>query len=215
MKNLIIVGAGGFAKEIYGYIKNDIKKGLLKDIVIKGFLVDFLDDHKKLNVDEPYLGKIRDYASFANDFLIVAIGENPGREKIVNMLEDKRVQFYTYIHSSACIDFSARIGKGVIICPNAMVNANALVSDFSVLNIYSSIAHDVVIGQNSILSPYATLNGCVEAGKNLFMGTRSTILPKIKVGDNCTISAGTIVSKAMKNNTLAFPKNRTLYKESL
>lgn len=212
MRNLILVGAGGFAKELYGYIKDDIYKGFLQDTVIKGFLVDFPEDHKKLNVIEPYLGKIQDCEFMTDDFIIIAIGENPGREKVIDILEKKGCQFYTYIHSSAFIDFSANLGKGVIICPNAMVNANTFVSDFSVLNIYSSIAHDSIIGYNSILSPYATLNGHVKVGKNLFMGTRSTVLPKVIVGDKCTISAGTIISKSMNDGALAFPKTRTIYR---
>lgn len=213
MNNIIIVGAGGFAKEVYSYIQDDISKGALRNCLIKGFLVDYIEDYNNLNVDKPYLGKIKEYKSIDNDKFIVAIGTNPGRSEVIKVLKENGAIFYTYCHSSAFIDQTATIGKGVIICPNTMVNANATIKNYSILNIYSSIAHDTILGTNSILSPYCTLNGHVETGDNIFMGTRSTILPKVKIGSNCTISAGTIVSKNMKDYSTAFPRVRTTYKE--
>ena len=57
MKNIIIVGAGGFAKEILGYIEDDKQKGFLSNVSVKGILVDFIEDYHALNMNFNYLGK--------------------------------------------------------------------------------------------------------------------------------------------------------------
>lgn len=211
MKKIVVVGAGGFAKELFGYLEQDIAIGYLKDTQIKGFLDISEDSYSQMNIDSTYLGSEDDYLVEENDSFLVAIGDVELREKVISKLEQKKVSFFTYIHSSAFIDKSAKIGLGVIVCPYSMVNSQAIVGDYSLMNIYSSIAHDSRVEGYSILSPYCTLNGGVRAGIKLFMGTRSTILPNIVIGNDCTISAGTVVSKNMVDNSIAFNKARASY----
>ena len=211
MKKIIIVGAGGFAKELFGYIKHDIKTGFLKNTVVKGFLDISEESFLKMNVSSVYLGSEHDYLIEEEDCFLIAIGDVDLREKVIRGLERKNATFLTYIYSNVFIDSSAIIGKGVVICPFSMVNSQAVIGDYSLMNIYTSVAHDSVLGKNSVLSPYSTLNGNATAGKNLFMGTRSTILPNVVIGDNCVISAGTLVSKKMDNQCMAFNKLRASY----
>ena len=196
MKNIIIVGAGGFAKELYNYIITDIEKKVLNNYLIKGFLDVNEEAFINMKVDSIYLGDENSYQIGNNDEFIVAIGNIKLREKIIKKLKNLNAKFFTYIHNSVIVANNAIIGEGVIVCPNSIIQANAVVMDYCVINIFSSIGHDSKIGENSILSPYCTLNGNVSTGCNLFMGTRSTILLGIKVGNSCTISAHT----ALKND---------------
>ena len=213
MKSIIFVGAGGFAKELYGYIQSEIKTGDLKNYRIKGFLDISYESYKTMKVGSEYLGSEDDYEVENGDEFIIAIGDINLKEIVVEKLLSKNVTFMTYIHATAIIDNNSQIGKGVVICPYSMVNSQATVDDFSMLNIYSSVAHDSSLGAYSILSPYATLNGGVSVGKKTFMATRSSILPGIKVGDDCVVAAGTVVSKDMAENVMAIPKARTVYIE--
>ncbi len=211
MNQLIIVGAGGFAKELHGYISQDIKNNFIKNAEIKGFLDISEESFLKMKINSSYLGNEETYSIEEDDHFIIAIGNIKLKEKIIQKLEKKNASFFSYIHSSVFFDDSSNIGQGVIICPFCMVNAQSIIGDFTLMNIYTSVAHDAYIGRNSILSPYATVNGNVKTGKNLFMATRTTILPGIEVGENCIISAGTIVSKNMDNYCMAYPKSRTEY----
>lgn len=49
----------------------------------------------------------------------------------------------------------------------------------------------------------ADLYGSIEIGNNVFIGTRATIMPKVKIGDNCVIGAGSIVTKDIPSNSIA------------
>jgi sugar O-acyltransferase (sialic acid O-acetyltransferase NeuD family) len=197
MKEIIIIGAGGFGKEIYSYIQDDLQKGYLKNIKIKGFI----DDNKNIDViDSLYLGNIDEYIYRKEDYIIVAIANVFIRNRIINKLKNKNVNFYKYIHHSAFISLDAKIEKGTIICPHSIIQTNTHIKEFSILNIFSSIGHDSVLGKNSILSPYSSLNGNVKTGDNLFMGTRATILLGSSLGSNCTISAHTVVKGKIGDN---------------
>ncbi|MDD3752247.1 MAG: acyltransferase [Tissierellia bacterium] len=56
----------------------------------------------------------------------------------------------------------------------------------------------------------------VVIGKNAWIGVRSTILPGARIGENSVVSAGTIVSKNVPDNTLvAAPKNRSIKLKAL
>lgn len=213
MKQLIIVGSGGLAKELYGYISQDISKGFLQNLEIKGFLDSSRSIFESSGINSVYLGSETEYSVNAEDVFLVAIGTPLIREKIFKKMQGMGVEFFSYVHSTSFVDESAKLGKGVIICPFSMVNGQAEIGDFTLMNIYSSVAHDSKVGKNSILSPYSTLNGEVIAGKGLFMGTRATILPKVCIGNDCTLSAGVVVSKSMPDNSLAYPKSRALYKQ--
>jgi sugar O-acyltransferase (sialic acid O-acetyltransferase NeuD family) len=196
MKSVVIIGAGGFAKELYSYLQNEINNNIVNNYVIKGFLDINRNSYDEMCLESKYLGHEDNYVIQQDDEFIVAIGNSKNRKKVIEKLIEKKASFFTYIHNSAIISNNASIGNGVIICPNSIIQAHASIGDYCVLNVFTSVGHDSILGENSILSPYSTLNGNVIAGKNLFMGTKSSILLGTKVGENCSISAHT----AVKNN---------------
>lgn len=210
MKNLIIVGAGGFAKELIGYIKSDKDRGLLANVNIKGVLVDYLDDFQNLGEDYPYLGKIRDYDIQDNDEILVAIGENPGRNKIIEYFETKNTKFFSFIHSSCFVNPTASIGDGLIMTPFCMINANVILGNHALLNSYSAIGHDSRVGNKAILYPYAAINGGCKIGDNLTMGTKATIFPRIKIGNNCVITSHSYVKTNKDDDRFIHQKTKEI-----
>jgi sugar O-acyltransferase (sialic acid O-acetyltransferase NeuD family) len=201
IKEIVVAGCGGFAKEIIGYISQDIKKGIISGIKFKGVVISY-EEYKKFDIGLTYLGNEHEYEIEENDYFIVPVGNIAIRNDIINILEERGAKFFTYIHPSAYIAPSCTIGKGSIVCPFCIINENARVGDHVVLNIYCSIGHDSVLGDNSVMSPYCTLNGYVKTGKNLFMGTRSTILMRVNVGNNCSISVHSFVKSDKGDNRI-------------
>lgn len=210
IKNIIIIGAGGFGREVYSYILDDKQKNYLQDTVFKGFIDDNEKNFQELNIKEPYLGTIDNYPYEKDDYVIVAIGNINIRNKIISKLEKREVNFFSYIHHSVFVAFDAILEDALLICPNSMIQSNAEIKKHSVLNIYCSIGHDSILGENSILSPYCTLNGGVITGKNLFMGTRSTLLLQSTIGSHCMISAHSIIKGKKSDNLLLKTESKTV-----
>ncbi|MCS3831917.1 sugar O-acyltransferase (sialic acid O-acetyltransferase NeuD family) [Aeromonas veronii] len=190
--NLIFVGAGGFFLELYEYIANDINTGILKDLTIKGAIDDKTPD-KLLAI--PYLGTVGAYQPLESDIFVIAIGNVGYRETVYNKLKDKSVSFLTYIHPTALVSPSARLGEGVIVCPFSIINAAAVVNENVAINVNVSIGHEAFVGSHSVLSPYGALNGVARIGKKVFLGTRSTVFPGVSVGDECVIDSHSAVRK--------------------
>ena len=72
-----------------------------------------------------------------------------------------------------------------------------------------SIGSNTVIGYNTTILTHEILvneyrYGRVDIGSHTLIGANVTILPGVKIGHNVMIKAGTIVSKDVPNDTIAF-----------
>lgn len=193
MSKLILVGSGGFAKELYQYLQNTNHE-----------ILGYIDKQEKDFYGLSYLGDEESIhqSFFKKASFLLCIGQVELRLKIINKLKVRKANFFSFIHPSVIIAKDALLGEGIVLCPHVMVNASARLEDFVLLNIYSSVAHDCVVGENSILCPYVTLNGGAKIGKNCFLATRASLLPEAELGNNCILSAGVLLSKKYKDNQL-------------
>lgn len=202
MKQIVIVGGGGFGWEVAEYIKQDIASGLLKDTLLKGILDDQADHALRAPIGLPYLGTISDYFPEKNDRLLLAIGDPIIRRKVRERLTAVNGRFTSYVQSGVYVADSAKINEGVIVCAGSIINAGALLDDFSVINVFCSIGHGAVVGKYSVLSPYCVLNGDAVIGEQCFMGTRATIYPKVSMGDHCTVDSHSYVKISVEHNKI-------------
>ena len=201
MYNIIIVGAGGFARDIYYYANDTFSND---DYTIKGFLSYNQKDLDGYNTKVGIIGNDDNYKIEKDDFFIIAMGDIDIRKRALNKLKKKGAKFISLIHPSALIHPAAKIGEGVVICPYCLVSDNVQLGNFVMLNIYSSCGHDAKVGNHCILSPYATLNGFVVLEDEVFLGTHSTVILGKKVGYKSKISANSVVMRNVPPNKIVF-----------
>jgi len=199
--NIIIVGAGGFGREVYLWAKDSFSKDQYK---IKGFL----DDNPKIldnyNIDIGIMGSLDNYEIKKQDRFLFAIGDIETKKHIVTNLKKKGAQFLTLVHPTVIVVDTAKIGEGVIICPFCLVSDNVILNDFVMMNTYSSCGHDARVGKYCILSPYSTINGFGVLEDEVFLGTHSTVIPGKKVGYKSKISANSVVMRDVPPNKMVF-----------
>jgi sugar O-acyltransferase (sialic acid O-acetyltransferase NeuD family) len=201
MQDIIIVGAGGFARELRQFVPGSFPS---KEFRLKGFLSNNLHDLDPYKLPEPILGDPEDYVPTANDRFLVAIGNVEHRRRIIEGLKERGGVFLTFIHPSAYIDPSAALGEGCIVYPFVCIMNRARLANFVTMNIYSSAGHDTQIGSYCNLSPYATMNGFSSLEEDVVLGTHSTILPSHRVGRWSKVSANSVVTTDVRPNTLVF-----------
>ena len=206
--NLIIIGIGAASAELTNFIEHsqNHKKNKFN---IKGYLdlnSNKINIFKKYSFKYPYLGSYKDYKFKKNESYILTINDIIIRTEIINFLERKKINLVNYIHHSAIVAKSAKIGVGNIIYPYCLIGPNEKIGNFNFLNSNVAIGHDSKIGSNNIFSPNCCIAGHAEVGKNNFFGLHSAVIPKTKVGNNNTIQAGMIVDKDLKNNEVIFHK---------
>ena len=160
MVNVIIVGAGGFGREVYLWAKSTLST---KKFTIKGFLDDdpgqLVGFERKVGILGGIHKKKHIYSIKKHDRFLLAMGSVAHKKKAISRLKKRGAQFLTLIHPTAIIAETAKIGEGVIICPFVTVTDHVIIEDFAMLNFYASCGHDSKVGKYAILSPYATVNG--------------------------------------------------------
>ncbi|EZP55115.1 acetyltransferase [Sphingomonas sp. RIT328] len=187
----IIVGAGGFGRELINWAEDCNLSGLLP--AVAGFIDD--DENAMNGFDYPVgmLGSISDYYPVAGDRLLMAIGTPITKQKVFESLNARGCVFASLIHPRAIVANTARISEGAIVCPLSLISADATLGRFVSVNALSSVGHDVTIGDYSTLSAHVDLTGGVALDTGVTIGTGAKLLPRVKVGAGAMIGAGSIV----------------------
>jgi sugar O-acyltransferase (sialic acid O-acetyltransferase NeuD family) len=202
MKNIVILGAGGFGRECYAIALACIENG--EDITVKGFLDDNMDALDEYESYPPIIGKLSTYEVQENDIFVCAIGKPNTKEICTNIIIKKGGDFINLIHPKAIIGLNCKMGKGCIMMPNTLIGQDVTIGDFVTFDGYSSVGHDVQIGSYTHLSPFAFVAG------NSYIGNRVMIHPDAKVilnrtiGDDVTIGVGSVVIKNIKAGEKVF-----------
>lgn len=200
MKQIIIVGARGWGREVYHAISNtpEVKNGELK---IKGFLDSDSDALTGLRgTFPPILGAPDDYIPQEDELFFIALGDSHWRKHYAEMMEEKGARFYTYISSNAVVYDNAFIGEGSYIAGWSSVSDNVSLGKHTIVHSFTSLGHDAKVGDYSTLLSYVFLGGYVEVGKCSTMNPKSMIIPHKKIGDNVSVGAASVVIRNVKDN---------------
>ena len=202
MKHLIILGAGGFARDVYNFALNS--KGYNDKFIVKGFLD--LNEHSLDNFDgyPPILGSEHDYAPEENDIFISAIGDNILRKKIVDVIESKGGKFATLIHKTAIIHTNAEIGDGCIIQPNAVIGADTKIGNHTYIQNAAILGHDAKVGMFCRIDCNVMFVGGTSCEDFVTVHTSAVINHNVKIGNNATVGACSFVIRKVKPGTTVF-----------
>ena len=204
MKDLVIIGVGGFAREVYRHAQKSAGFGV--EWQIKGFL----DGDVKLAaaeyalLPEKVLGDVDTYEICADDVFTCAVGSPAARRRLVEKILARGGQFINLISALAEVVPSAEVGRGVIISPFVGVSDRARLGDFVAVNAQTIIGHDAHVGNFSCIMPHVALSGGCKIGAEVFIGSGAVILPKAKVGDGATVGAGCVVLKKVQAGKTVF-----------
>lgn len=201
MKDLIIVGASGFGREVAQYIE-DIN-ALRPTWNIQGFIDDNLNALDGIGHGYQVIDTIEAHQPREDTDYVCALAAPALKERISNKLRERGAIFPTIAHPSARISRYAKIGTGCIITPNSNVNTEAVLGDF-VAVLASGIGHDASVGDYSTLSGHVCINGHVKVGRGVFIGCGALIAPSKKIGDGAIVGIGSVVISNVKGNTKVF-----------
>lgn len=199
---LILVGCGAFARELINWVEDLVDIG--KSERISGFLDDSAEALAGFSYNIPYLGTIQAYMPHVEDRLLMAVGDPKAKKELYKDLKAKGAMFAQLIHPSAVLARTAKLGEGVVICPQAFVSADATVGDLCAINGNASVGHDVKLGNFSTLSSHVDLTGWVSVDECVFFGSGARVLPKVNIGAGARIGAGAVVMRAVAPETVMY-----------
>jgi sugar O-acyltransferase (sialic acid O-acetyltransferase NeuD family) len=202
MENIIIIGAGGFGREVKTLIDalNKINKsytflGYYDDAVPKGTLIN----------NFPVLGTIADLNTLETKMAVVlGIGDPTTKSKIIQLLTNKFLFFPTLIHPSVFIsEDEVSIAEGCVICAGNIITCNITIKEFVTLNLMCTVGHDTFIDQFSSFMPSVNISGEVHIEQGVYVGTGAKIINQLTIGKSTIVGAGAVVSKSLPENCTA------------
>lgn len=189
-KRIVIAGAGGFGRGVYGWIAGSPSYREEHEIDDVVFVDDEPQRSGRLSL---VVSTIRDFRPDPHDEVICAIGSPRTRQTIVEVLQRTGVRFHTYIDQRAVLGSGVRVGTGSIICPGTVIGADVVIGNHVHVNFNCSLGHDTMLGDFTTLSPAVNIMGEVPVGRLTFVGGSAVVLPRIAVGDGAVIGAGAVV----------------------
>ncbi len=200
-QRIIIVGAGGFGREVLHWATDAWPEHRGK---IAGFLSNDPGVLENKNCPLSIIGSPEDFEPLPGDYLVLAIGIPGARRTVTEGLLARGCRFLTLIHPTAVIAPTAVIEEGAVICPYAIASDAVRVSRFALLNYHASLGHDAAVGDFTVLSPYATLGGYAEAAEDVFLGIHSAVGPRSRIGARSKVSATSSLLVQAPSDSIVF-----------
>ena len=195
MKDIYVIGSGGFAKEVFFLLQETKRYNVL------GF-VDINTELRSICIDSVHYQIFSEEEIKKDKNVSVAIGI--GDPKIISRIVGKYASVFDFpniIHPNVVGNWnSIKIGKGNIICSNVNFTLDIQIGSFNVFNLSATVGHDSRIGDCNVINPTACISGGVVINNNVLIGANSTILQYRKIGDNAIVGAGAVVLNDIPEN---------------
>lgn len=196
MKQLLIIGARGWGREVYDIAKDCIAAGM--ELKVKGFLDDKSDALDGYENYPAITGPVETYDVKPDDVFVCALGDVNYKKHYADIIESKGGKFISLIHPTAILGNNAHIGIGCVVGAYANLSSDTRIGDFVTFSIKAGMGHDSTIGDYSHIGGFTNISGFVTIGKMVTIHPCCNILPHKKIGDNAIIGTSSVVLTNVK-----------------
>ncbi len=199
-KPLVIVGAGGFGREVAWLVQDINKQNAQWE------LIGFVDDKGPGVTEEgiPILGPISDiFRLNPVPWVALAIADTRTRYRLMQEMLDHGLKLASLVHPSVAMSDFNDIGSGSIICAGTVITTNVKLGKSSIVNPGCFIGHDTVLGDCVSMMPASNIAGEVTVGDGCYFGLNSCAINRKTIGEWSIIGAGAVVVDDIPPHSLA------------
>ena len=202
MKNLLIIGARGWGREVFTLAQGCI--GYQTEFVIKGFLDDKADALEGKPGYPPIIDSVEHYMPEPDDVFVCALGDVHWKKHYSEIIINKGGRFINLIHKTAAIGLNTHIGIGCLICQSVGISCDVTVGDFVTMQYDTVVGHDGIIGDFCHFGNRTFVGGRARLGESCVVNTGGIILPNVQLGNNCVVGAGSVVTKKVADGNTVY-----------
>jgi len=203
MQRVVILGAGGLAREVLDIFLacNAVKR----EYDILGFIDENPAIHGKELNGYPVLGDFGWFESTdkTSPRLVCAIGNPVTRRRVVQKALSHGLEFCNVIHPTAVVTPFVTLGRGAVITAGCIFTNQIKVGDHVYVNLDCTIGHDCIIEDYCNINPGVHISGNVHIKPGCDIGTGAAILQGITIGEWAIVGAGAVVVRDVPANVTA------------
>jgi sugar O-acyltransferase (sialic acid O-acetyltransferase NeuD family) len=199
VREVVIIGAGGFGRELLDVITAAIDAGAMLEF--SGFVDDGEPDRTLLAArGAPLLGTTDDLDGRDVGYLI-GIGAPQARRAVGARCDELGLHAVSVVHPTAVIGSQSSWGDGFVACANSTVTTNITFGRHAHVHYNATVGHDCVIGDRVTIAPGANVGGAVTIGQDVWIGSGATVLQGRTIGEGAIVGAGAVVIRDVAPNT--------------
>lgn len=126
------------------------------------------------------------------------------RCKILYDLKIPAEKWYNFIHPSALVARSVKMGYGNVILANCVINSNTIIGNFNTLNSGTLLGHDIKVGNNNFFAAQVTVGSLLEIGDMNFIGLNSAIKQGVRLGEGVLVGQCSNVTRSFECDETVF-----------
>lgn len=200
-RSVVIVGAGGFGREVLDVI--EAMNAVRPQFDFLGFLDDAPSHLERLAARGVELLGGLDEVDLVDAHYLVGIGDPATRRGVVERAEARGLRATSVVHPSVTSGARNEVGEGFVACAHASFTTNISMGRHVHLNLSSTVGHDCVLGDFVTVNPGANLSGSVVIGDGVTVGTGAAIIQGVTVGAGTVIGAGAVVTRDLPGGVVA------------
>lgn len=196
---IVIVGAGGFGREVLDVIEAiNLAGGSLEFV---GFVDDGdVDTELVRRRGARLLGPCSTLAPDEGSY-IIGIGNGHVRQRLAHEFDARGLTPATLVHPAATIGGDTNLSAGCILAAGSRVTTNIRLSRHTQLHVNSTVGHDSFLDAFVSVYPGGTVSGNVTLGTAVTIGTGANVLPGMNIGAGALVGAGAVVTRDVPPNT--------------
>jgi len=195
MADVVIVGAGGFGREVI-----DVCEAMQDAGTLTGQLLGVFDDNPTADNlrllarrGVRYLGPSAEWPATLEAEFVVGIGSPSTRRAVAHALEQLGRQPATLMHPLASMGRDVVIGPGSVICAGVRLTTNIRLGQHVHLNLNATVGHDVTVGDFVTVNPLASVSGSCRVESDVTIGAGAVVIQGLAVRCGSTIGASACV----------------------
>lgn len=193
---MIIIGAGGLAKEVLDLIDGKYPNIAFFDNVNTHSSLIF----QKFPIIHLEIELIHFFKKNGLEFCL-GLGGPENRRNLSDYIISLGGKLTSLISERAIVgNYEVSIGTGTTIFPFATISNSVTIGQGCLIYFGCSITHDCVIGDFTEISPGAKILGRSRVGNSVKIGANATIFPDITIGDGAIVGAGAVVRENVPAN---------------
>ncbi|MFC4529952.1 acetyltransferase [Sphaerisporangium dianthi] len=196
MTPLLIVGAGGFARETAQLV--EAVNAVSPTWELLGHLDDDPAKHGALVDGVPVLGGSGEAAGREDARVVVCVGsprDHAARARVVARLGLPPDRYATLVHPSASVSRTSSIGPGSIVLAQTVLTAAVTVGAHVSVMPHVTLTHDDVVGDFATLAAGVRLAGAVHVETGAYVGSGALVRETRTIGSYALVGMGSVVTR--------------------